>query len=48
VQEKVEPLLTADQRARYREAAELQNARRAQQRARSEARRQQQQRQQQP
>jgi hypothetical protein len=47
VQEKVEPLLSPEQRARYREAVELQNERRAQQRARSEARRTQQ-RQQQP
>ena len=47
VQEKVEPLLTAEQRTRYREAVELQNARRAQQRARAETRRNSQ-RQQQP
>jgi hypothetical protein len=47
VQEKVEPLLNPDQRARYREAVDLQNTRRAQQRARAEARRNQQ-RQQQP
>ena len=47
VQEKVEPLLSSEQRARYREAAELQNARRAQQRARAESRRNSQ-RQQQP
>jgi len=39
VQETVEPLLSAEQRARYREAVELQNARRAQQRARAEQRR---------
>ena len=39
VQEKVEPLLTAEQLTRYREAVELQNTRRAQRRARTEARR---------
>jgi hypothetical protein len=39
VQERVEPLLTPEQRARYREAVEVQNARRAAQRARAEARR---------
>ncbi|MEJ0085704.1 MAG: hypothetical protein WDO72_08485 [Pseudomonadota bacterium] len=39
VQATVEPLLSAEQRARYREATELQNARRAQQRARAEQRR---------
>jgi hypothetical protein len=39
VQAAVEPLLSAEQRARYREATEVQNARRAQQRARAEQRR---------
>ena len=39
VQAAVEPLLSADQRARYREATELQDARRAQQRARAGQRR---------
>jgi hypothetical protein len=43
VQSAVEPLLTAEQRSRYREATEAQNARRAQQRARAEQRRNQQQ-----
>lgn len=39
VQARVEPLLTAEQVARYREILEVQNARRAEQRARVEARR---------
>jgi hypothetical protein len=39
VQSAVEPLLTAEQRARYREAVELQDARRAASRARAETRR---------
>jgi hypothetical protein len=39
VQAAVEPMLTSEQRARYREAVELQNARRAASRARAEARR---------
>jgi hypothetical protein len=39
VQAAVEPLLSSEQRARYREATELQNARRAQQRERAEQRR---------
>lgn len=39
VQAKVEPLLTAEQAARYRESVELQNARRAERRARIETRR---------
>jgi hypothetical protein len=39
VQQQVEPLLTSEQRARYREAVELQNQRRAQQQARAEQRR---------
>jgi hypothetical protein len=39
VQARVEPLLSAAQVARYREALEVQNARRAEQRARVEARR---------
>jgi hypothetical protein len=39
VQARVEPLLSAEQLARYREALEVQNARRAEQRARVEARR---------
>ncbi|HEU4593242.1 MAG TPA: hypothetical protein VFS13_20230 [Steroidobacteraceae bacterium] len=39
VQARVEPLLTAEQAAQYRQAVEVQNARRANQRARVEARR---------
>lgn len=39
VQARVEPLLSAEQVARYRESVEVQNARRADQRARAEARR---------
>ncbi len=39
VQARVEPLMTAEQVARYREAVQVQNARRAEQRARAEARR---------
>lgn len=39
VQTRVEPLLNAEQVARYREAVEVQNARRADQRARAETRR---------
>ena len=39
VQAKVEPMLTSEQVARYREAVAMQNARRADQRARLEARR---------
>lgn len=39
VQARVEPLMTAEQVARYREAVEVQNAQRAAQRARAEARR---------
>lgn len=39
VQQRIEPLLSADQLARYREAVEVQDARRAAQRARAEARR---------
>ncbi|MEO8061215.1 MAG: hypothetical protein ABI821_00565 [Pseudomonadota bacterium] len=38
-QERIEPLLTSEQRSRYREAIEVQNARRAAQRARAESRR---------
>jgi hypothetical protein len=39
VQAAVEPVLTSEQRARYREAVDLQNARRAASRARAQARR---------
>ncbi len=39
VQARVEPLLNSEQVARYREAVQVQNARRAEQRARAEARR---------
>jgi hypothetical protein len=39
VQARVEPLLTAEQARQYRDAVQMQNARRAEQRARAEARR---------